>query len=329
MIIFEKKDSVGEIIATNANNINLLKDLNKKKEFFSPAGSLVIISDEEDMYNSSKIFTKVGNLTHNAFDSIYEHFRKQIIAQSHTLKKIQGKLIQKTEGVLHGTNYNLAENYEEQQEIILNKIKENPIEIADSLIYLYKRVFELSAHMASFEVLHMGEQIDPDLKLHNIRRLIINILHGFEDNLKELEITPYFSFKDDFAELNKIQADYKMINAAFYNLFDNAIKYVKPNSRIEFHLEEELDQLRFIISMISLRIDQDELDKVFTLGYRGRNCKDNNGNGVGMYVIKKSLKLNNIKIKIEPDYKKMEKYNNEQYILNKFILNIPIIKNYE
>lgn len=320
MILFEKKNQKGEIVASNFITSSVLYNL-KTKEFKTNSGILIISSDESDLVNSSRIFKKVGESLALGFDLLQKSFIEQIHAHSHTLKKIQGQLIQKVEGVVNNSEYSLAKSYGEQKSIVIEQVKNNPEIVADSLIYLQKRIFELGAHMASFEILHMGEHIDLDFKNHNLRRLLINILYAFEEHLDDSYIKPHFMFEDEMTENNKISADYKTLNSAFYNFFDNAIKYSKPSSEIRFYLHENNNSnFKLVITMKSLKIDQDELEKVFCFGYRSRNCNDSDGSGVGMYVVRKALYLNNLNIQIIPDYADMERFNGKQYILNKFII---------
>lgn len=319
MILFSKKNSKGIIVATNINDDNLLKN-KKVKEFETSSGILMISTDDTDLLKSSKVFKRVGESCALAFDLMHKNFIDQFTAHSHTLKKIQGQLSQKIEGLLSSQLYALAKSYDEQKQVVLEKITTNPEEVADNLIYLHKRIFELGAHMSSFEILHMGEQLSLDVKKHNLRRLLINVLHGFEDRLEESLVKPSFKFEDEDAEECKMEADYKTINAAFYNFFDNAVKYAKPDSQIRFYLKNDDNEFKLIITMKSLRIDQDELEKVFELGYRSRNCINKDGSGIGMFVVNKALQLNKFNIEIEPEYSNMERYNDHQYILNKFII---------
>lgn len=319
MIYFVKRDSKGVITTSNVSNERLLEG-KKSKEFTTNSGTLSLFSDDHDLIKSSKIFKKLGLLCAQAFEIMYRNFTDQIKAHSHTLKKIQGQLNQRIEGVIGSSMYSLAQDYKHQKEAVLKKIREEPESVADSLIYIDKRIFELGAHMSSFEILHMGEQLALDMKTHNLQKLLTNILHAFENSIEDLSIKPRFMFDNTIEQV--VEADYKTLNAAFYNFFDNTIKYAKPYSEIRFYLDNSdvNKKLKLIITMRSLRIDQDELKKIFELGYRGRHCTNNEGTGVGMYIVGKALKINGLVMEVVPNYSDMERHDGQQYIMNKFII---------
>ena len=74
------------------------------------------------------------------------------------------------------------------------------------------------------------------------------------------------------------------------------------------------------VSMMSLRIDQDELDLIFDEGYSGRHAAHDAGDGVGMSVMRKALALTKMKIEIDPNYSESETLNKQKFIRNVFII---------
>ncbi len=134
-----------------------------------------------------------------------------------------------------------------------------------------------------------------------------------------MNIDVNFHIKDDYSSENKIPLDYKLMNLAFINFFDNAIKYSKPDSKLDINFEKNERGFVLDFSMMSLRIEHDELEKVFEDGYSGKHATEEAGDGIGMHVIKKSLGMINIGIRVEPDYGVSENYNGKKYIKNKFI----------
>ena len=318
MIYFRKKNSRGEIIASNTPN-NLVQEDYKQKDFYIDSGVFSLITDEQDLVKSSKIFKKIGEASAQIFVSLHKQFVGQIKAHSHTLKRLQGQLIQKLESIVENPML-VSADYDRQRDQVAKNIKEKPELAADVLLYAKKRIFELDAHIESFEVLHMGEDIILDIRPHNIRRLLINILHAF-DTFTEQGIRPIFTFDDNFAESNKIKLDYKTINSAFYNFFDNMTKYAKPYTEVKFYFEPTIvSKFSIRVSMKSLRIERNELEDIFKLYCRGKNAEKIGGLGVGMYVVRKALALNKMSICVTPNYSDMETYDGCQYILNEFVI---------
>ncbi len=316
MTFYRRKNTGGEVTATNIPE-NFDISSYTTKEFNLGDGKIEFITNDLELVKRSKILRKVVETSGPIVISIQDNFINQIKEHSHTLKRLQGQLKQKIEGVVDCKKFP-NKNHSEQREIVSNEIKSDVKTIADVLIYLRKRILEIDAHIASFEIIHMGEEIQLDIRPHNIRNIIINILYAFEDESRGTWIKPSFQFTNELAETNKIKLDYKTVNTAFYNFFDNAIKYIKPSSDIRFFLSFQDGEFKLLITMISLRIEQEELAKIFDLRYRGKNAEKVEGLGIGMYVVKKALELNRFSIKVNPDYSHMEHFQGKQYILNQF-----------
>ncbi|MEK7180889.1 MAG: ATP-binding protein [Patescibacteria group bacterium] len=316
----QKKNNRGEIIFSS-----LPRDFSSSnyqpREFKLGNGTLVLFTDDLLLLKRAKILRKVEEICSPALEFIQEYFIQQIKAHSHTLKKLQGQLKQKSEALVENPMLAAQVDYSHQRNIVADKIKKNPEAAADVFIYLQKRIFEVEAHISSFEILHMGEELQLDVRPHNIRRLILNILHAFQDRFDEYHVRRTFKFEDDMAESKKIRLDYKIINTAFYNFFDNAVKYVKPYSEMVFCFDvDEGNYFKLRVKMKSLRIEKDEIQRLWELGYRGKNAKQIDGSGVGMYVIKKALRMNSFDMQIQPDYSVMEIYEDSQNISNEFVI---------
>ena len=69
----------------------------------------------------------------------------------------------------------------------------------------------------------------------------MNISYAFNDQFENQGVTCQLNFEHDEADSHKVDLDYKTINAAFYNFFDNALKYVKTNSQIRFYFNVPLE----------------------------------------------------------------------------------------
>jgi signal transduction histidine kinase len=323
MTYFQRKNSEGDIVASNIIEGQDLSSY-KTREIPIENGVIIFFTNEIVLIKNSKIFRLVRDISSSVISTILKEldkdFLEKIVSHSHALRKIQGQLKQKIDTIIDSPMLS-SRDYTEQIDVVAKKIKNNPDLFADTLLYFRKRVFEIDAHILSFEILYLNQEIDLDFHPHNIRRLLMNVLYAFEDETNVNNIKPIFEFEDDFAENNKIKLDYKTINTVFYNLFDNAFKYTKPYSKIKFNfLLHEKKSFEIVIGMESLRIERDELERVFELGFRGRNAKQTDGSGVGMYVIKKILELNNCNIKILPNYSNMTTSGNHQYVWNEFII---------
>jgi signal transduction histidine kinase len=316
MTFYRRKTSDGEVVSTNIPD-NFNESGYAIREFRIGDGVIEFITDDLELVKRSKILRKVVEVSSPIISSIEDGFIDQIKEHSHSLIKLQGQLKQKIEGIVDYRKF-ANKDFQEQREIVIADIKADTKGVADILINLQQRIVEIDAHMASFEIINMGEEIQLDIRPHNIRDIIIKVLHAFEDQSNKTWVKPSFWFADSMAEANKIKLDYKTINTALYNFLDNAFKYVKPNSDIRFYFEIEGGEFKLTIGMISLRIEPEELTKIFNLRFRGKHAKGIDGLGIGMYVVKRALELNSFRIQANADYGHVEIFDNRQYILNRF-----------
>lgn len=234
MIYFEKRSSRGETTASNIPK-NLLGPEWRRKEINLPdATSVSFVTNDPDLIKSSRVLKKLAL----AFNSIHEQFTDQLKAHSHTIKKLQGQLAQKLDGIIESPMLSYADDYPTHRSKVAVMIQNKNELAADTLLYLRKRIIEMDAHIQGFEVLHMGEEIRLDIQQHNIRRILINILHAFNDDFTTQQIHPHFMFDDASAEVSKLALDYKTINAAFYNFLTTQLNMQNLVQRLDSFLAQ-------------------------------------------------------------------------------------------
>lgn len=293
----------------------------KVKDFDTPNGNLEIkIFEDKDLKNSTSLFKRFGYLVVEIFDPIFDCFSERFEAQVHSFRNIQAQMKQKVEGILGNDMLLAHKNHSEKHQYALEKVKEDPELATDTILFLQKRIFELEAHMSSFELIHVGKKIQLDKKYHNFPKVIHNIFSAFAEDFGRIGVTFNFAFSPDVGENFDVLFDYKTINTALYNIIDNAYKYTKPSTEIRFFIANE----KLIISMRSLRVEKEEQEKIFHLNYRGKNALGHTkGSGIGMYVVKRALNLNDMDIEFQPDYSDSEPYEGKQFLMNKFIIKLP------
>lgn len=98
----------------------------------------------------------------------------------------------------------------------------------------------------------------------------------------------------DRSTQNTIFGHPELIRQVLMNIFDNFIKYGKRGHPVEVNqrLQKNTGMALIEIKGISANpIDQDDLEKIGTLGFRGKNAKMvvASGSGLGMYICKKII----------------------------------------
>lgn len=312
MIYFEVKNKLDEVLASNMHLFSKRElfdyDKNKairsqrlKSAFVERDGVSVwfVVEDENDLLNSNRVFNKTLDAYAVMSASFFEYYHSKIQAHSHTLRSIQGKMKQKIDGLASKKDFQ-GENYNESKEKIRQKIEENLDKAADTICHLNKRVAEIDAHIEGFDVLYMGNERSTVFQQVNIKKVLLNIIAPFLTEFKQKRVDVNVEIKDEYAEANNIPLDYKLFNLALCNFLDNAVKYSKHGSAISFRFQKNGNTFCIEVTMESTKIDEDEVELLFDEGYSGRHATKLAGDGIGMSVIRKALKLNNMELQCLP-----------------------------
>ena len=92
------------------------------------------------------------------------------------------------------------------------------------------------------------------------------------------------------------------IESAVINVLSNAIKYAnEDNGKISIELKREDDNAVITISDNGRGIDKDELSLIFIRYFQGKNSRQKEGSGIGLYLVKKYIELHGGTISIEND----------------------------
>lgn len=98
-----------------------------------------------------------------------------------------------------------------------------------------------------------------------------------------------------------ILADEKWVTEAVYNILDNAIKYSGSNAAITIRTFSYEMFCGIGITDQGMGISEDEIPKVFSRFYRGRDVRDKEGIGVGLYLAREIVEDHGGYIKISSE----------------------------
>jgi signal transduction histidine kinase len=175
----------------------------------------------------------------------------------------------------------------------------------------------MKAHILGTEVIHAGTNYEAKLSNVSLRRAILNQCTPFMAELENSSVEIKFCFQDDCM----VDVDKNMFSLVMYNFFSNAAKYVKAGSQIRLHFSDDLKNLD--ISMISLKMDRDEISSLFLEGVRGKHATDINGKGIGLFVLQNALNvMGKQPMYIYPNYEISINEGNKIYNENHFIINL-------
>lgn len=87
-----------------------------------------------------------------------------------------------------------------------------------------------------------------------------------------------------------IRAELIPIMRVFYQLFENAMKYLPPESHISvytYYVEDE--KVLIVFKDDGIGMDEKEVKLIFQEGFRGKNSMGKSGSGFGMYDVKRTV----------------------------------------
>jgi hypothetical protein len=330
MIYFQIQNNTGKIIAGNMGEFLRKKEFEENRTFslHSKGQGIkgvekmidgiriwVVVENESDLLKSSKLFEKSVEVYRRVAIDVWRHHKAQIEAHAHILTTIQSQIRQKIEGFAEDSDF-YGESFSQSVQKILEIITHDPAACSDLLCYIHKRVTDMRAHLLGTEVIHLGTQYEVRLAAVSLKRAILNQCTPFLDELGANSVTVKFApYLDDNFE---VVVDKSMFSLIMYNFFSNAAKYCKFGSEIRFNYFEDNSLLD--VSMISLKMEQSELQKLSDEGVRGvHSITDFPGKGIGLYVIQRALDLmGKRRMFIRPKYEKSYQENDHTYIENHF-----------
>jgi len=162
------------------------------------------------------------------------------------------------------------------------KDKEKYLEVSIGIVDdLTKMIVEILS-ISSFQEIKEKKEI---LKLKDE---VNNILKNYEVLIKEKNITINNYLKDEEIYISKIAFEKIIVN-----LISNSTKYTNINGKINIGVKDGY----FYIENSCKKLNKDQIEKSFELFYT--EGKNNNSNGLGLYIIKNILTNYNIEYSFE------------------------------
>ena len=193
----------------------------------------------------------------------------------------------------------LSENINTQKDIIRKIILEKPNVTIDAILKLIKYNLAMKVEFSVFERIQNPTASVTKLS-HSIRTLILSIIQIFIDDFEKKRIV--VSIDASQVSERRIEIDDDSLFVSLFYLLQNSVKYCCPNSKYKIFFKEEQDRFSILFEMVSIKIEDAEVDLLTSLGYRSDLAKrlDDEGKGIGMYRIVKTLKINNATLHIKP-----------------------------
>ncbi|MGY6517559.1 MAG: hypothetical protein ACXIUZ_02485 [Lysobacteraceae bacterium] len=300
----------------------------KKIRFGSVIGQLgevKLVTEDPGLVKSRKKFDVHIGAIYDAIPSITElasQAEDRFLARSrrliHNLTSLNGHMIQDIYSVI--SQDKLAGNVRRSIPLIEEEMKgRNSIAFAKTLLSLAKH----SAAMKNeFAVFRKADNLNEsaDLKNHRLHKVVMNVAYLFFSDFADAG-----SFINVKQSTLRAQADYEFAFVALYHLFDNAAKYICPNTNLEVGIYQVDGSVRVEFDMQSLAIGPEEIPQLTLEGYSGvwpKKCS-RSGDGVGLSVVDRVMRIQGGGLELVVNSDGQFEVDGVPYQNNRFILIFP------
>lgn len=181
----------------------------------------------------------------------------------------------------------LSETTNAKQRVALSKIHDNALRL-NTLVH---KILDFKQMEVESEDTLIRSHVEVGALLKNCISIFSAVIEG-----KDIEVNLHGLKGAVWANVDRLK-----IESAIMNILSNAIKYVeKGTGVIDVEAVVDGDDLRITITDNGCGIDKDDLPLVFVRYFQGRGKKAE-GNGIGLYIVKKYIELHGGTISIESD----------------------------
>ncbi|MBI2450679.1 MAG: hypothetical protein HYV47_04070 [Candidatus Nealsonbacteria bacterium] len=186
-------------------------------------------------------------------------------------------------------------------EEIYGKLNDKMKEILSRVYNSNERLIELINDLLNISRIESGK-IELNYEILQIEDIIYDIIKELEIEIKKKNL--YLKWDRPKIPLPKIYTDKDKIREAIFNIIDNAIKYTEMGG-IEINHEVFNGILRLKIKDTGVGMDSEEISGIFKSFARGKTGTKiwTGGTGLGLYVAKRFVEMQNGKIWAESEGK--------------------------
>lgn len=212
----------------------------------------------------------------------------------HNLRTLSGRISLEIYSIV--SQEALSVDATSQHSALMQAIEKDPQESSEVLLRLLKNSQAMANEFAVLERLDPARVNDITPQWHKIHKIAKNSISLFYQDFQKN------SLKVNLLNCNhEVLVDYETFSAGLYYILENATKYSAHATEmsISFGSDVMTELLVLRLTMISLTVEERETDRIFEEGYSGSVARKRglNGNGLGMFLAKQLLLLNDISIK--------------------------------
>ena len=173
----------------------------------------------------------------------------------------------------------LQESLDETQEVLNTGYMKDLRTSEEQLCFLVESFIKTARLEQGIIQVHMQKE--------NLVETILNALGQIQKKAEEKDIY----FQVELPEKIICEHDKNWMCEAFYNVFDNAVKYSKSNSTIDITMKQTEMFYKIQIIDYGIGIKDGEENKIFQRFYRGEQTRGQEGCGIGLYLSREIVLL--------------------------------------
>ena len=173
----------------------------------------------------------------------------------------------------------LQESLDETQEVMNTEYMKDLQTSEEQLCFLVESFIKTARLEQGIIQVHMQKE--------NLVETILNALGQIQKKAEEKDIY----FQVELPEKIICEHDKNWMCEAFYNVFDNAVKYSKSNSVIDISMKQTEMFYTIQVRDYGIGIREGEENKIFQRFYRGEQARGQEGCGIGLYLSREIVLL--------------------------------------
>lgn len=192
-----------------------------------------------------------------------------------------------------------------QAQVIKDIITKKPDEASHTILRVLKSANLMKSEFDVFDMIN-SEKPYLEFDRHSAHKITLLTLNPFWLDLIEKGVLI------DIGTCHEtVLVDYKSISVAFCHLFDNATKYISPDSTLSIYFKSHPKEVEICLEMTSLKITDVDMTNIFKENYSGELASKlgKSGSGLGMNIVKRLIELNHGDISIKRNIESKQRIN--------------------
>lgn len=339
-VVIDKKNDIvrHQYSDVSEENIDLVKNEIKKEKFLDGITKngyrKFIVTDNNNFYyqleniKNSKDGKHQIKVIHNAVQKLLHYFvynedidNKVKEISIHNTRNIHNYILERLKSTF---NHNILIQNSHKKDYIKEVIVENPDHVAKDILNTLKSLEQIAFEYDIIDFINYTKELtEKDFTEHKIHTLLVLAFYIYEHDFNSKNIKVNIDNNYD-----SISVHFSTFRSALSLIFENCLKYSKPNSEIIVDYSYNGGSIYKIdIEMESVYNSDIEIDQLFLPNFRGFNAKKiepSKGEGLGLYVAKRLFSINGIDIQFKlMERKERNIIDGVEYSKNIFIIDIP------